>query len=277
MPFRIRPIETVDQPFVADVIFEAFSDLDKRHNVPAFLTDREDAIKVASRLFGLTKIRGYAADSDGKIVGVGFLHDLGPAGYGISPLAVDPRSQAQGAGQAILERIIEDAGLATIRLLQDAFNNAALGLYSRYGFVVREHATVIRGRPTGSVKDIVIAQENDLAGRSEALHRHVVGFNRPAFPTRPFMAKRDGEVVGFIAPGADYPFAAALEEATLKPLIATLAATLDRDVTVAIPAPQHETIRWMLDQGGRVVRSMNLMVRGPYARPNGARLHSGSY
>lgn len=277
MPFRIRPIEKIDQPFVADVIYDAFADLDRRHDVPPFLADREAAITVASRLFGLTKVRGFAADDNGKVVGVGFLHDLGPAGYAISPLAVDPHAQGQGAAQALLDRLIEEAGLASVRLLQDAFNNATLGLYARYGFVVREQAAVVRGRPIGTVKGIAVAQENDLAGRSEALYRHVVGINRPAFPTRPFMAKRDGEVVGFIAPGADYPFAAALDEATLKPLIATLAATLDKDVTVCIPAAHQETLRWMLDQGGRVVRSMNLMVRGPYARPNGARLHSGSY
>jgi GNAT superfamily N-acetyltransferase len=267
----------VDQPFAADVIFEAFTDLDRRHGTPPFLEDREDALKIAGRLFGLTRVRGFAAELDGRIVGVGFLHDLGAAGYGLSPLAVLPAAQGRGAGQALLDRIVEEAGLGSIRLLHDAFNLDSLGLYARHGFVVREHVTVLRGRPTATARGLTVAQDNDLAGRSEALHRHVHGFNRPAFPTRPIMAKRDGEVVGFISPAAHYPFAAALEEAVLRPLVATLASTLDRDVTVAVPAAHAETLRWMLDQGGRVVRAMDLMVRGPYARPNGARLLSAAY
>jgi ribosomal protein S18 acetylase RimI-like enzyme len=277
MPITIRDATSTDQSRTAEIIYGAFHELDQRHDVPAYMNSMEDANIVASHLYGIPKIRGFVAEDDGQVVGVGFIHDLGEVGMGISPLAVAPDAQARGAGQAILDRMIEHAGGASIRLLQDAFNNATLALYSRYGFVVREQVTCIQGKPPTPKSDLTITHDTDPAGTSEALHRAIMGFNRPAFPTRPVMAHRGAELAGFIAPGTEYPYAAADNEDTLMALIAGLAADLDSPITVAIPAAHSQTLRWMLDRDGRVIRSMNLMVRGAYQRPSGARLNSGSY
>jgi GNAT superfamily N-acetyltransferase len=281
MPITVRDATSVDRSATAEVIYNAFHQLDERHDVPAYMNSKEDANIVASHLYGIPKIHGYVAEDDGQVIGVGFLHDLGDAGMGISPLAVSPRAQSRGAGQAILDRMIERAGGASIRLLQDAFNNATLALYSRYGFVVQEQVTCITGKPPAPSPSagtgLAITHDTDPAGTSEALHRAIMGFNRPSFPTRPVMAHRGADLAGFIAPGTEYPYAAADNEDTLMALIAGLTAELNAPVTIAIPAAHPQTLRWMLDRDARVIRSMNLMVRGPYARPNGARLTSGSY
>jgi GNAT superfamily N-acetyltransferase len=277
MPITVRDAAPTDQSATAEVIYNAFHQLDERHDVPAYMNSMEEANIAASRLYGIPKIHGYVAEDDGQVIGVGFLHDLGDVGMGISPLAVSPNAQSLGAGQAILDRMIERAGGASIRLLQDAFNNTTLALYSRYGFVVREQVTCITGQPPAPKTDLVITHDTNPAGTAEALHRAIMGFNRPSFPTRPIMAHRGADLAGFIAPGTGYPYAAADNEDTLIALIAGLAAELNAPVTVAVPAAHSQTLRWMLDRDSRVVRSMNLMVRGPYARPSGARLTSGSY
>lgn len=279
MPITVRDAAPTDQSATAEIIYGAFHQLDERHNVPAYMNTMEDANIVASHLYGIPKIHGYVAEDDGQVVGIGFLHDIGDAGMGISPLAVAPQAQARGVGQAILDRMIERAGGASVRLLQDAFNNSTLALYSRYGFVVREQVTCVKGQPgrESSSDGLTITHDSDPAGTSEALYRQIMGFNRPSFPTRPVMAHRGADLAGFIAPGTEYPYAVADNEETLRALIAGLATELDAQITAAIPAAHAETLRWMLDRDGRVIRSMNLMVRGPYTRPNGARLNSGSY
>ena len=277
MPIAVRPLLPEDQPAVAHVIFDAFRALDIRHDVPPYLVEIAQAQQVASRLFGIPKVHGYGIEDGGSIVGVGFLHNLGDAGMGISPLAVAPDAQARGIGQAILDRMMEEAGDRSVRLLQDAFNNATLALYSRYGFVVREQVTCVTGQPTDAPVNAWRSRATGDAARSEALHRRVMGFDRPSFPTTPIVTKHDGELNGFIAPGSEYPFAVADEESALKDLIRAVVQEFDKPVTLAVPAAHADTLRWMLNNHGRVIRSMNLMVRGPYARPNGARLNSGSY
>ena len=277
MPFIVRDAISSDQSATAEVIFGAFNKLDERHDVPPYMRTIEDGSIVASHLYGIPKIRGFVAEENGEIVGIGFLHDIGDVGMGISPLAVAPSAQARGVGQAILDRMIETAGGASIRLLQDAFNNATLALYSRYGFVVREQITCVTGKPGPKTSDLTITHDTDSAGTSEALHHHVMGFNRPSFPTRPITAHRGANLAGFIAPGTEYPYAVADNEDTLIALISGLAVELDAPITAAIPAVHSQILRWMLDHDARVIRSMNLMVRGSYSRPNGACLNSGSY
>jgi GNAT superfamily N-acetyltransferase len=278
MPITVRDAAPTDQSHTTEIIYGAFHQLDERHEVPAYMNSMEDANIVASHLYGIPKIHGYVAEEDGQIVGIGFLHDLGDVGMGISPLAVAPDAQARGVGQAILDRMIERAGGASVRLLQDAFNNATLALYSRYGFVVREQVTCLKGAiPAQSASDLNITHDTDPAGTAEALHRKIMGFNRPSFPTRPVMAHRGAELAGFIAPGTEYPYAVADTEDTLIALIAGLAQELGAPITAAVPAAHAQTLRWLLDRDARVIRSMNLMVRGPYSRPDGARLNSGSY
>jgi GNAT superfamily N-acetyltransferase len=277
MPHNTRLLVAEDRTAVAQIILEAFGALDTRHDVPTYLANIEEAQEVAAHLFGLPKVRGFGIDDDGQLVGVGFLHDLGDVGMGISPLAVAPAAQARGVGQVILDRMIEEAGDRSIRLLQDAFNNGTLALYARYGFVVREQLTCVTGQPGDDSVNAWRARATGDSARAEALHRRVMGFDRPSFPTTPIVTKHDGELDGFIAPGTEYPFAIAERESTLKPLIRAIAQEFDRPVTLAIPAAHTDTLRWMLDNHGRVIRSMNLMVRGTYARPDGARLNSGSY
>ncbi len=277
MAITVRPATSTDRSATAEVIYYAFHQLDERHDIPAYMNSMEDAEIVASHLYGIPKIYGFVAEDAGQVIGIGFLHDLGEVGMGISPLAVSPNAQARGAGQAILDCMIEYAGGASIRLLQDAFNNGTLALYSRYGFVVREQFTCVKGSPVASRTALTITRDTDPAGTAKLFHRNIMGFNRPSFPRRPLMAYRGLSLAGFIAPGTEYPYAAADNETTLIALIAEMATVMGAPITVAIPASHSQTLRWMLDRGGRVIRSMNLMVRGPYSHPSGAYLTSGSY
>ena len=79
----------------------------------------------------------FTALQAGQIVGSGFLHLRGDTA-GIGPITVDPGAQAQGAGRALMQTVIEAGGACpSFRLVQDAFNMVSFPLYSRLGFEVR--------------------------------------------------------------------------------------------------------------------------------------------
>jgi hypothetical protein len=76
----------------------------------------------------------------GRVVGSAFLHPRGSTA-GAGPVTVDPGAQGAGVGHALVTevcRLADRAGVRSLRLIQDAFNETAFALYARAGFVARE-------------------------------------------------------------------------------------------------------------------------------------------
>jgi GNAT superfamily N-acetyltransferase len=127
---------------------------------------------------------GIVAQDDDRIVGSNFA-DLRSSIAGIGPISIDPQVQDQGIGRKLMEAAIDhlaSTNVCGIRLVQSAYNNRSLSLYTRLGFQTREPLSVIQG-PALNIKfagyDVRPAGEADIATCNH-LCRRVHGFERGA-------------------------------------------------------------------------------------------------
>jgi GNAT superfamily N-acetyltransferase len=84
------------------------------------------------------RARLYVAEIDGEPVGIGGLRPIGAHDAEIKRMYVRPSSRGLGVGQAILQRLIDDArplGYRTIHLDTALFMHEAHALYRSFGFV----------------------------------------------------------------------------------------------------------------------------------------------
>src|SRR5439155_12561788 len=109
------------------------------------------ATDVASMLIAHSGFYGLVAETDGLIVGSNFMDRRSPIG-GIGPISVDPAAQNRRVGRTLMQAMLDYATArdhAGIRLVQTAYHNRSLSLYTRLGFVTREPLSVVRGAPLG--------------------------------------------------------------------------------------------------------------------------------
>jgi hypothetical protein len=73
-----------------------------------------------------------------------------PRVAGLGPITVDPSIQDRGVGRKLMEAVLvraRERNFPGVRLLQSAFHNRSLALYSRLGFDAREPVSVVQGPP----------------------------------------------------------------------------------------------------------------------------------
>src|SRR5205085_11767871 len=146
----------------------------------SLFTSVQQATYVARLFIGLASVRGTVAEDDERILGAVFL-DRGDPIKSIGLIAVDPTSQRLGVGRRLMQAAIEQAGDASgVRLVQEAFNTHAMGLYASLGFEVKEPLVVMTGRPRSAPPAGIIARSITSADLEEcaALCRHVHGIDR---------------------------------------------------------------------------------------------------
>src|SRR5258707_314830 len=69
---------------------------------------------------------------------------------GVGPFTIDPQVQNKGAGRALMEAVLArsaERGFQGTRLLQAAFHNRSLSLYTKLGFDTREPISTMQGPP----------------------------------------------------------------------------------------------------------------------------------
>jgi hypothetical protein len=102
---------------------------------------------------------------------------------GIGPITVDPATQNLGVGRKLMQVVMDrtrERHPAGMRLVQAAYHNRSLSLYTTLGFDVREPLSCVQGRPLDrNVPGCVVrpAQPRDLEA-CNALSRRVHGFDR---------------------------------------------------------------------------------------------------
>jgi GNAT superfamily N-acetyltransferase len=87
------------------------------------------------------------AEADGRIVGSNCL-DERSAIAGIGPITVDPSAQNRGAGRKLMQAVLDRCGERNapgVRLVQMAFHNRSLSLFTTLGFDTREPLSVMQG------------------------------------------------------------------------------------------------------------------------------------
>jgi predicted N-acetyltransferase YhbS len=286
---QLRPMARGDQEDVARIVFEAFAGIHDRHRFPRDFPTPEAARRLVDGFVAAPAIWGVVALRDGRIIGSNFLDQRGPVA-GVGPITVDPDAQASGIGRSLMHAVLDRAsntrGTIGVRLLQDSFNTASLGLYASLGFEVTDPVALIGGRPhTGPFPGVEVRpMTGDDVDACERLHLAVHGYERTAElrdalqnpAMQPVVAVRSGRVVAYATTLAFFPaaYAVAQTEDDMAALIAGALAATEAPASFLLPTRQHALFRWCLMAGLRVVKPMTYMAYGGHHRPAGAWLPS---
>jgi hypothetical protein len=183
---------------------------------------------------------------------------------------------------AVLDRARERKFVG-VRLVQAAFHNRSLSLYTTLGFDVREPLSVFQGPAIQKTFDgfkVRAAQLSDLEACNEVALR-VHGHHRGGELADAIqqgtatVVEREGRVTGYASSLAFSGHAVAETNPDLQAMIA--ASDGFGGPGILVPSRNGELFRWCLANGLRVVEPMTLMSLGLYNEPRGAFLPSILY
>jgi hypothetical protein len=184
--------------------------------------------------------------------------------------------------QVVMDRANERRA-AGVRLVQAAFHNRSLSLYTSLGFDVREPLCCIQGRPLErNVPGCVVrpAQSPDLDACNLLSHQ-VHGFDRGAELAQGIQDKtavvveRAGRITGYASGLAFFGHGTAETNLDMHALLAS--AESFAGPGILLPSRNTALLRSCLANGLRVVQPMTLMSMGLYNEPAGAWFPSISF
>jgi GNAT superfamily N-acetyltransferase len=278
----IRRAEAADAAQCGAILYTAFQRLADEHNFARDFPSVEVATGVVSMMLANPGFYGIVAEKDGRIIGSNFA-DHRSSIAGIGPISIDPEAQNQGIGRKLMQAAIDHfavTNLSGIRLVQAAYHNRSLCLYTRLGFQTREPLSVIQG-PALNIEfagyDVRAATEADLAA-CNVLCRRVHGFERGIELREAIRAQTAtivehlGRITGYATDIGFFAHAVAETNHGLKSLIG--AASAFQGPGFLLPTRNHEVFAWCLENELKLVMQMTLMSIGLYNEPAGAWLPS---
>jgi len=230
-------------------------------------------------------VYAVVAVRDGRVVGSNFLDERGPIA-GIGPITVDPASQNRTIGRHLMLDILERCarpGVPGVRLLQSAYHNRSLCLYTKLGFETRETVSKLNGPPLGinfpgyAVRP---AAQSDLSA-CNALCMRIHGHHRSGELSDAIghgtarVVEHLGEITAYCSDIAFFAHAVAETNDGLKALISAASAFAGGGFLV--PTRNGELFRWCLRNEMRLIHQLTLMTIGLYNEPAGAYLPSVLY
>ncbi len=281
----VRDARPEDADACGRIFYDAFMAIAGRHNFPVEPASPEFTRFVVGRMLGTEGYTGLVAERDGEPVGSLFVDDRTPIA-GIGPVTVDPSSQDDGVGRALMEAALgheRERGAAGVRLVQTAYHYRSFALYAKLGFAVREPLSVLRGSPpavSSPGRSVRPARADDVAACAEVCTR-VHGHDRlPELldaigAGTAVVVERPGRISGY-ATGFGYGWHAVGEtNEDLAALIGSAETILG--LGILVPSRNTELLGWCLSNGLRIVQSSTLMTTGLYNEPTGAWLPSIAY
>ena len=282
---QIRRATSADADSCGRICHDAFATINGHHNFPPDFPAPEVGIGVMHMLFSHPDFYTVVAELDGRIVGSNALDERSIIA-GVGPITIDPAVQNRGIGRLLMQNVLERArqrGFAGVRLLQAAFHNRSLSLYTKLGFDAREPMSVMQGLPLHITFDgcqVRLATSDDVEEANRLCER-VHGHNR-AGELRDSIGQgtalvvwRDGRITGYAA-GFGY-FGHAVGESNLDVKALIGAAESATGPGILVPTRNADLFRWCLESGLRVVHPMTLMTIGLYNEPAGAYMPSILY
>jgi GNAT superfamily N-acetyltransferase len=284
-PITVRKARAEDAPVCGRICYEAFTKISTEHGFPPDFPSVEVATGVLSMMFSHPGFYCVVAESGGQILGSNCL-DERSAIAGVGPITIDPEVQNKGVGRALMEAVLARSaqrGFQGARLLQAAFHNRSLSLYTKLGFDTREPISTMQGpaikasTPGYSVRP---ARLSDLE-ECNRLCRRVHGHDRSGElcdaieQGTAVVAERDGRIVAYSTSIGFFGHTVGESNADVQALIANADVFLGPGILV--PTRNAGLFRWCLENGLRVVQPMTLMTLGFYNEPAGAWLPSILY
>jgi predicted N-acetyltransferase YhbS len=285
MNIVLRSGRPPDAAVCGPICFEAFKAINDEHDFPPDFPSAEVATGLLTMLLSNPGFYSVVAEMDGKIAGSNFLDERGPIA-GVGPITVDPMLQNGTIGRRLMQAVLDRASerhAAGVRLLQSAFHNRSLCLYTKLGFDTRETISKMNGAPLGLKLpgyDVRPANAADLAA-CNALCQRVHGHHRSGEVSDAIKAgtarvvEHHGEITAYATDIAFFAHAVAENNHGLKALIGAAAGFPGGGFL--LPTRNGELLRWSMQNGFRLVHQMTLMTIGLYNEPTGAYLPSVSY
>ena len=285
MGLILRRGTPVDANECGRICFEAFTAIADRHQFPRDFPSAEAASGLMSFLLGHPKFYAAVAELDDRIIGSNFLDERSDIA-GVGPVSVDPQVQHKGVGRRLMTDVLDRAserGFAGVRLVQVAYNNQTVCLYTKLGFRTREPLSLLSGTPP-KIRlpgyDVRSADSGDIE-RCIELCRAVHGHDR-AGEMKDAVRDKTAVVVEHLGRMTGYAtgigfFAHAVSE-TNEGIMALIGAA--EQITgpgILVPTRNHALLTWCLNNNLKLVQQMTLMTIGLYCDPSGAYLPSVLY
>ena len=273
-----------DTERLGTIAYEAFYKVSTEHNFPPDLPTPEVGIGFAGMLIGRDDIFSVVAEN-GKILGSNFLWESDEID-GVGPITVDPAEQNSSIGRELMERVIKrssEKGKAGIRLVQAAYHNRSLALYTKLGFDVVEPLSAINGNPfTAEVENRTVrpltAQDVEAANKLCIATHGVSRRNEIAGAAQAgsgIVVENNGKLTGYSTVPGFFGHAVAKTNDDLRAMIGS-----GREIAgpgLLLPTRNGELLRWCFENGLRIVMPLSLMSKGYYQTPRSPFLPSILY
>ena len=267
------------------ICYEAFRKIADQHNFPHDFPTPKAAAGLLSQLFSRSDIYSVVAEVDGRMVGSNFLWENAMIA-GVGPITVDPALQNVAVGKRLMEYVMrraQDRRFAGVRLVQAAYHNRSLSLYTKLGFDTREPLSTIQGPAIGLEipgHAVRLANEKDLEACNKLclrVHGHdrgqelldAVKQGAATIVTAPWSRHGlcgDGRVLRARGRRKQRRYEGADQQ---QPQSSPPGGVL--------PTRNSKLLRWCLENGLRIVQPMTLMTTGLYNKPRGAFMPSVIY
>ena len=281
----IRAARPEDSSVCGQICYDAFFKINEAHGFPCDFPGPERPTGLLSTMFTNPGFYCVVAEAAGRIVGSNCLDERSMIG-GVGPITVDPGDQHLGIGRKLMQAVMDRANgrhAPGMRLVQAAFHNRSLALYTSLGFDVREPLSCLQGRTrerniSGCGVRPALATDLDACN---ALSRRVHGFDRGAELAQAIeqntatVVERDGRITGYATALAFFGHATAESNQDMRSLIAS--AEFFAGPGILVPSRNSALLRWCLANGLRIVQPLTLMSVGLYNTPAGAWLPSILY
>jgi hypothetical protein len=177
-------------------------------------------------------------------------------------------------------RRADEKGFLSVRLVQAAYHNRSLALYTKLGFNSVEPLSNMNGEPLNikiasrNVRKMTAEDLDDAAALCSRIHGHtrrseIAG----ALQQGTAVVVENGErLTGYATSIGFFGHAVGESNEELKALIG--AAEGFNGPGFLLPTRNSELMRWCLEQGLKIVQPLTLMSRGVYQEPRGAFLPS---
>jgi predicted N-acetyltransferase YhbS len=276
--FTVRPAKPEDASRCGEICYKAFNSLSQAHGFPCDFPGPEAAAGALSMMFSHPGFYCVVAEAAGRVVGSNCLDERSIIA-GIGPITVDPEGQNSGVGRALMQWLMyraRERGAAGVRLVQAAFHNRSLALYSSLGFAVREPLSCLQGRarqrsvPGCQVRPAQMADIDSCNSLSLRIH----GFDRGRELADAIqqggavVVEREGRITGYASMLAFYGHATTETDLDLLALISSPDSF--GGPGILLPLRNSAVLQWCLANGLRIVQPMTLMSLGLYNEPAGA-------
>lgn len=285
MNIALRAGRPEDAQPLGTICYEAFKEMAESHNFPPDFPSPEPCVGFLEMMLARPDVYSVVAEAGGKVAGSNFLWESDQVS-GVGPITIDPHLQNSSIGRRLMEDVIrrsDEKGFLSVRLVQAAYHNRSLALYTKLGFNSVEPLSTMQGSPLGvqiegynvrkmesadiDAADLVcraihgISRRNEIAGAVQFGTGNVV--------------EREGRITGYSTVLAFFGHAVGESNNELKALIG--AAKEFGGPGFLLPTRNSELMRWCLENGLKIVQPMTLMARGVYQEPRGAFLPSILY